>query len=310
MTINFNSIWDNCLTKYREGDFIHKTVYIDILLCVNLIINYFILLAVSKFTKITPRQYRLILGGGFGALCSLIILLPEINGFINVLIKLIIAAIIVLIAFGRQSRKVFLKNMGVFFLISFCFCGIMIAFWFVFTPKGMVVNNSVVYFNISPVIMIVSSVVCYFILRLVSKLSGRETPGIEICKIRIIGNSTYAEIYGKVDTGNSLTEPFSNAPVIVADRKSVKKVIPKEIEELLTYKNKAINTSSNKDLPKSIRFIPFNSVGGDGILPAFIPEEIYINNALYKGNVYIALCGDNRLTGECKAMVNPQITGS
>ncbi|GHU83237.1 sporulation sigma-E factor-processing peptidase [Clostridia bacterium] len=281
-------------------------MYIDVLLCVNLIINYFILLAAGQYTKIIPKQYRLILGSSFGAICSLVIFMPKIPFILNFLVKIIIAAAIVFISFGIQNKKTFLKNIAIFFLISFCFCGIMIAVWFIFTPKGMLINNSVVYFNISPVVMVLSSVICYFIFRFISKLSGRETPAVEICKIKIINNGTYTEIYGKVDTGNSLAEPFSGYPVIVADRKSIEVVTPKEVLEYLTVKT-VDSYELKPETSKNIRLIPFNSVGGQGILPSFIPQEIYIDNEQYTKGVFIAICSDGRLTGECKAMVNPQI---
>ncbi|HHZ05671.1 MAG TPA: sigma-E processing peptidase SpoIIGA [Clostridiales bacterium] len=290
-----------------EGDFINKTVYIDVLLCVNLFINYFILLAVAKFSKVVPKQYRLLLGSGFGALTALIILLPEINGIANVVIKLLIAVAIIFISFGRQSKKTFIKNLATFFLISFCFCGVMMAVWFLFTPKGMVVKNSVVYFNISPVIMIVSTLLCYVILRIVSRISGREAPSIEVCKLKIFNNNCYTEIYGRVDTGNTLTEPFSTSPVIVADRRSIESVIPAEVLEYMTARVTSNTLKNNSSNSKNIRLIPYNSVGGEGLLPAFVPQEIYINGEPYDGKVFIAICPDSRITGECKAIVNPQI---
>lgn len=282
-----------------------KTVYIDVLFCVNLIINYCILLAVSKYSKVVPKHFRIILGSLFGAACSIIIFLPEFNVFLNLIIKVVIAAVIVFITFGRQNLKLFIKKVATFFFISFCFCGLMIAIWFIFTPKNMTIHNSVVYFNISPIIMIISSVVCYFILRFFSKLSGRETPNLEVCKIKIINNGKYSEIYGKVDTGNTLVEPFSNAPVIVADRKSINSVLPQSVIACLhNYNLKDVDS----DETESIRFIPFNSVGGNGLLPSFEPEELYINNEIYHGKAYIAVCKDGRINGSCKAMVNPQIT--
>lgn len=39
-----------------------QTVYLDVLICLNLFINYFILLACAKFTKIPVKQRRLVLG--------------------------------------------------------------------------------------------------------------------------------------------------------------------------------------------------------------------------------------------------------
>ena len=55
------------------------------------------------------------------------------------------------------------------------------------------------------------------------------------------------------------------------------------------------------------RLIPFHSVGGSGLLPAFIPDEVYINNVYCCKRVYIAVCRNTILEGEIKAMVNPEI---
>lgn len=282
--------------------YITKTIYIDVLICINLIINYFILLASGKFTKAPPKQYRIILGALFGAICSLIILMPELNFFINFFSKIIIAAIIILITYGYKNRKFFIKNICVFFLISFCYCGLMIGVWFIFTPKGMVINNSVVYFNISPIIMIISTVICYFVLRIISKISGRENPSIEICKIEIYQDGKSALLYGKIDTGNSLTEPFSNMPVIVVNKKAVEKILPAAV---LIYLN-CCDTKKIYNENDGIRLIPFNSVGGKGILPAFIPEKIIINKEEVSEKLYLAICRDT-ITGEFNAMVNPEI---
>lgn len=282
--------------------YISKTIYIDVLICVNLIINYFILLAAARFTKATPKQYRIISGASFGAICSLIILIPELNFSINLILKLIIAAIITFITYGFKNTKFFIKNICVFFLISFCFCGLMIGIWFVFTPRGMIINNSVVYFNISPIIMIISTVICYFVLRLISKISGRENPDIEICKIKIYQNGKSAELYGKIDTGNTLTEPFSNLPVIVVNKKSVEKILPPEVNTYFTH----YEMENTYEYSTGIRLIPFNSLGGNGVLPAFIPQKIFIDNLEFREKLYLAVCKD-AITGEFSAMVNPEI---
>lgn len=285
-----------------------KTVYVDVLMCVNLIINYCIILAVARYMKAEPKRWRLILGSFFGAITALLIFLPEIHILINIFLKLSVATVIVFITFGYKNLFTLLKTIGMFFMMSFCFCGIMIAVWFIFTPKGMVIHNSVVYFNISPIIMIVSSVVCYFLLRVISKLSGRETPAQEICKIKIINNGTYAEFYGKLDTGNTLTEPFSQAPVIVADPKIIDSLLPSELKEnIFAATAQGSNYNENTILKTDIRFVPFHSIGGTGILPAFIPDELYINNELCEKKVYVAVCKEGRLNGVCKAMINAEL---
>lgn len=290
----------------KDVDGIKQTVYLDILLCLNLFINYFILLAAAKFTKLAPKRRRIVLGAAFGALCSLIILLPPLHSVLNFVVKMLIALGVVFMTFGRQPFKVFLKNLAAFLLISFCFGGAMIALWFAFTPKGMVINNGAVYFNISPLVLIVSTLVCYFVLRLVSRLSGREAPQKVICRVKIQNLGGQAEFFGKLDTGNSLTEPFSQSPVIVADFQTVKAIVPEEIKEYFTVKSIASNITADTACAPNIRFVPFHSIGGDGILPAFRPKQVFIDDTLCLREIYIAVCEKPRLTGECRAIVNTQ----
>ena len=71
---------------------ISRTIYIDILIGTNVIINYFIILAVEKFTGFDSSIKRKIVGSVFGAICSLVIFLPEIPFFINLLLKLVISS--------------------------------------------------------------------------------------------------------------------------------------------------------------------------------------------------------------------------
>lgn len=280
---------------------INRTIYIDILIGTNIIINYFILLAVTKFSGFEPPIKRKILGSVFGAICSLMIFLPEIPFFINLILKLAISSVIILLTFGYHNTKSFIKNISLFYFISFCFCGLMLFVWFITTPRGMVVKNSVVYFNISPMVMIITTVLSYFVIRLISRITEKQNCKMEICKIKLINNNRFCEFYGKIDTGNTLCEPFSQSPVIVVNENAVKEIAEDEFEKLLNL------SEPENTLKNNYRLIPFNSVGGKGLLPAFVPKEVYINNTYCRKRVYVAVCKNNILNGEIKAMINPEI---
>jgi len=56
-------------------------IYIDILLAINLAVNYFLLLSSLKLTGRTPKRRRLLFSSFIGSLYSLIILLPEFHWF-------------------------------------------------------------------------------------------------------------------------------------------------------------------------------------------------------------------------------------
>lgn len=280
---------------------ITRTVYVDILIGTNIIINYFILLAVSKYNRIIPKQQRIILGSVFGAICSLIIFLPDLGFIINALLKLTVSIIIVFLTFGFYNLKTLVKNIALFYFMSFCFCGIILFIWFIATPRGIVVNNSVVYFNISPLVMIITTLISYIVIRVFSKLVNKKHSDVEVCKIKLINNNGFCEFYGKIDTGNTLCEPFSRRPVMVVNEDAIKNIAEEEFSKLLD-----INTATSS-IKNKYRVVPFSSVGGSGILPAFSPNEVYINGVFCKQKIYVAVCKNDILCGEIKAMVNPEI---
>ena len=58
-------------------------IYVDVLVCTNIFINYFILLAISRLYSLNLNRPRIIVGAVLGGIFSLLILLPEINFYIN-----------------------------------------------------------------------------------------------------------------------------------------------------------------------------------------------------------------------------------
>lgn len=282
-----------------------QTVYLDVLICLNLFINYFILLACAKFTKIPIRRRRLALGAAVGAASSFIILLPPLPVVPNFLIKLMIAFFVVLATFGLHDLKAFFKNTAIFLLISLCFGGAMIALWFLLKPSGMVINNGAVYFNISPLLLALSTLVCYALLRVFTRLLQARLPQKTVSRVKIVNGGRTCELLGKLDTGNSLIEPFSQSPVIVADFQAVQPVVPEEIKAYYAAPGATSFMQKSTAYPK-IRLVPFASVGGEGILPAFKPKQVFIDDHLCVKEIYIALCPGERLSGECRAVINTE----
>ena len=102
----------------------------------------------------------------------------------------------------------------------------------------------------------------------------------------------------KVDTCNSLREPFSNLPVIVASEEVLKPVLPQDFQFLIKG-NEMQNFEGFK-----IRFIPFQTVSGEGLLPAFKPDVVKIKNDFEK-EAYIAVCSKEVLPDGTFSLINP-----
>jgi len=151
------------------------------------------------------------------------------------------------------------------------------------------VGNGVVYLAISPVLLIILTLACYFILRLVQRITGKQEVKNYVCDVKVVKNKQEACFKGKVDTACSLREPFSQAPVIIAEKSLFD-------ENLFEDETK-------------MRIIPFESLGGKGLLKGFKMDEIYINNKKISAEIYLGLC-ESILTGEVKSIINSDILES
>ncbi len=266
-----------------------QTIYVDVLVAVNFFINYYLLLACAKYLGIPAKRGRLAAASALGAAFSLVILLPELPPLVSAAEKLAMSACIVLCAFGYDGIKQFLRRTAAFFHINFAFAGLMIALWYFLAPQGLLIRNSVVYFNISPVLLVLLSVVCYGIISLINRLAGREEPKKLFCRTVISCGGISCDCTARVDTGNSLCEPFSGDPVVVVNRKAVERIIP-------------------PDAGTNFRLVPFHSVSGSGLLKAFHPDRLTIycgKEIIQAEKVYIAV-SETKLEG-CDALLNPDL---
>lgn len=266
----------------------HK-IYVDILISLNLFINYFILLSVSKFLYIKINRFKLIAGSTIGAIFSLYILFPHKNEFISFIIKIFMSLLIIIISFGI-NKKYFFKSFVCFLFMNVLFSGFTLLIWFMFKPKGMIVNNGIVYFNISPMVLISSTLISYFFIECINRFLGKHPCDSSMCHVTIKLNEKYSEFDAKLDTGNYLKEPFSNLPVVLVDKNKIKNIISFDNDS-----NDSISTIVEKNnIP--MRIIPFSSVSDDGFLVGFKPDILTIqtkSGSVLNKEAYVGISKQN-----------------
>lgn len=277
-------------------------VYLDVLVCINLFVSYFMLLATGKFFNIQMKRSRLILSSFLGGFYSLAIFLPEISPFFSIFLKLMLSTLIIFSAFGFKNMKFFLKNLAVFYLINFVFLGVMFLLYNFISPPGLFLKNNIIYLNISPVFLVISTMISYFCFNFLSKLSAKRISEKTFCNVCVEHSGKKARLRAKIDTGNTLREPFSSLPVMIAEYKFIENLIPNDIREFVFSKTCASY--------KSLRMIPFRAISGEGILPAFKPDKIFVENLegspVFK-NAYIGVCKKGVLPVEFEALVSEEL---
>ena len=99
------------------------TVYADVLLAVNFLIDYLLLLFCARLSGRRMIRKRLLAGALVGALTSLVIFLPPLSFWPMTLLKAGIAALMVRLAYPWLSWRVFFRDSFLFFTVSFLLAG-------------------------------------------------------------------------------------------------------------------------------------------------------------------------------------------
>ena len=279
------------------------TVYVDILLAVNIFVNYFLLLASAKILHREIKRVRLFFASALGSLYSLIIFLPELPEVLTVLVNLAVSAVLTAVAFSPKNFKVFLREVAVFFAVNFAFAGIMLGIWLAFKPSGMVFNNSVVYFNIDIKILTVSTVACYVIITVISRFMKRSAPSGSIFSVTFSNSGRSVTVNALLDTGNTLKDGFSGKPVIIADGSVFTSLVGFAPEDCF----RGNNAVDMMGVQNRIRLIAYNTVGEKGFLKAVSVDSVSVkvgDGEHTVKNVLVAQSKTRFTNGEYSAILN------
>lgn len=277
-------------------------VYADVLLIVNLFVNYALLLCASMIMKKHTQRLRILLGASIGAFYGLIIFLPDLPGVVEFALRIAATALIVLGTFGYKNPASFLRSFFTFFAVSFAFGGIMLVLWVTVAPMGMVYNNGAVYFDIDLAVLAVSTVVSFAVVSLIVHFTSRRAPRDSVALVKIGYKGKEAKLTALVDTGNSLCETFSGFPVVLGEAESLEKIIPDVVREFVNGED--VSSSSE------MRLVMHKTVSGTGFLPAFRPDYIEVKSVSHNvktSEVYVAVTKNNLARGEYEMILNPAL---
>lgn len=278
-------------------------VYADVLVTVNLFVNYALLLCTSLILKCKIAGARLLLGAVVGSVYGLVIFLPDLPMYVELPLRLAASGLIVFASFGYKGFRRFLRCFLTFFAVAFAFGGIMLTLWVTVAPVGMIYNNGAVYFDIDLPVLAVSTVACFTVVSLISKLTARKAPANSVFILSIRYNGKAVSGTALCDTGNSLTEGFSGFPVIIGEYATLKEIMPQSIADY--YKNPSEISQGEK-----IRPVVCRTISGVGLLPSFRPDEVElksINRHIKTNRVYIAVTENRLAGGEFDFILNSEI---
>ena len=248
------------------------SIYLDVLLALNWLIDFLLLAAVARWRHLPHKRGRLVLGAAVGALSSLVILLPTLPVFAVALFNAGVAALMIAAAFPFHGVRPYLYSVASLFVLSALFGGIAYLLWLFFAPGGFYVMNGAVYYDVSPITLVATTLLSYGAVTLYDKLTHRTPPPVRTVRVEVRQGDATVSLRALHDTGQRLTDCFSGSPVLVVREAAVKPLLPAGLSD---WESKPEALSS-----LHVRLVPFTSVGGPGLLPAFRPDDLTLVHPL------------------------------
>ena len=119
------------------------TIYIDIIIIENLIMNYIILYATGLISKNKIYYLRIFFASLIGAIYVATQYISNLAIYSNTIIKIILSIIMVLIAFNPQDMKKMFKQLLLFYLTTFTFGGVATYLIYVLKPENIIIENGI-----------------------------------------------------------------------------------------------------------------------------------------------------------------------
>lgn len=269
------------------------TVYADILVIVNLYVDYILLSCVRGFLHLKTGVGRLVLGALAGGILSLLGLLP-LPGWSAPLVGGACALAAAAAAFAPARPRLLFRCWLCTWAFSFLLAGALL-FVMQFAPPGyMALVGGAVYLNLSLPVLFFATCGAYLVFWLLNRFLPHES-NAPLCKLTVEYQGRSASFYAKADTGNALREPFSGLPVIVCQAEALRALAPLP----------ALDLPESGPPSPGLRLVPFESLGGNGLLPAFRPDKAALAQSGRVLDCYIALTKTPLSAGQFDALYNP-----
>ncbi|MGD0152676.1 MAG: sigma-E processing peptidase SpoIIGA [Thermacetogeniaceae bacterium] len=272
-------------------------IYVDVLFLINFVMDYGVLWAAARLSRIRFISWRLAGAACLGAIYGILVLLPDLYFLSAIWMKFLASLVMLGIAFAPLAWKKLGQVLLYFYLIAFLMGGAVLGFVYFM--------NS---FAIQPVFSDVPLPYLWLTIALgTAVLLGkwgvpflRKTFLQDMMKVPVLIMLQGHEIKvdGLVDTGNQLVDPLTGAPVVIVEYDVLAPYLPPQAKYLFSGGGevdleKVAQCFAEVGYVLPIRVIPFTTIGKrHGMLVGFKPDEIIIltgDQKVHNANVVVGI---------------------
>ena len=239
------------------------TVYVDLLFGVNTLINYLLLRGSAALGGCPVRLWRTAAASVLGGAYAVAVVLPGLQDLQRVPAQISCAMLMLMITFGFKRNT--LKQALFFFCLSFAFGGIVLLAVQLAEPDLLLLEGRAYYAVSTPALLLLAGL-CYGLAAVVLSGCGTHTGG-DLVPVTLMLEGRAVQLRALRDTGNTLRDPVTGQPVLIADNRILAQLLP--AAQLPRDPTQALSELSWQYPKLRFRLIPYRAVGVDaGLLPA------------------------------------------
>ena len=239
-----------------------ESVYLDELFCLDLIVDYFLLMAAARLCALPYRRGRYLAAAALGGLWNCLGLLPSMGWLLRPVMRLALAVAMTLTAFGGERRLG--RCLAAFLAVSALFGGAVYAAGLIKgDPAGPLLR-------LDMRVLALAFAVCWAGVSLLYR--GRAAPRRRILAVTVRRDGRSVALRALEDTGNGLTDPLTGRGALIAEAGALEGLFPPGQASWL----RAEPSEAALHLPGA-RLIPYAGLEGQGrLLLAFLPDDVTV----------------------------------
>ena len=241
-------------------------VYVDLVLFLNIAMDFLLLLSVSVVLKRNVKFYRIILGSLVGGI-SIIFLFISLNNFTLFLFKMIISILMVLVTFSYKNMKYFFNNLLYLYLSSIILGGgiYLLDIQLNYKNQGLMFIDSGFGVNLV-VLLIISPFIIYSYIKSMKRMKNDYS---NFYKVDLYYKDKIYKFDAFLDTGNRLYDPYKRRPIVIVNTNRIK----------LDYEDAIL--------------VPYMTASGNSVLKCVIVEKLVIDNTIEVKDVLVGIGSNN-----------------
>jgi len=292
-------------------------IYADIIFLINFFVNGAVLYIAGVLCRKNMKVWRIVIGAAASSLLYTALIFTPVAPYLNIFTAPVIFAPGILIAYKATSFKDFFITLLAAYVMGFALGGVAMASMYIFDNGHIWSTYSFGMRSFTPQNLVVAIIASFIMLKFARRhIFKKHLTKQAFCRFKIHLLDDMAELIALVDTGNSLVDPISQNPVIIAEFDKIKHLLPSSIVELYRAENQDDLTALAASFAVAgfntrIRMIPYSAIGKSGVIVGFRPDKIEImdeDEKKFTKDVIIGIC-DFELSadGAYHALMNPQL---